>query len=278
MKIVEGSGKIPVLYTAHHASCDFHEFSQRSNLNDEQQVRFSDYGTNLTVPTNGIVALVAEHSRALGDLNRDPDDAGRFASLDNSKPTQKPIWQIGNELTDTEKTALHSRFYAPFHAEVCRELRDNPNINLVVAWDNTAHYNIGKNEAGDDQLMKPIILSNRGREGAAENDSEVTSCEPELLLNLADNLRKTLGEVGLANEVCLNLVFKGGYICRTYSSRRNQQYLESQGIMQKLQSLQVEYDTLYTHSQKTLELNQGNVGKLKQAFELAIEQTLLVLQ
>lgn len=73
MKRIAGSREVPVIYTAHHASADFGEFVDRSALHVEQRLRFSDYGTDETVPLNGLAAFIAERSRALGDLNRHPN-------------------------------------------------------------------------------------------------------------------------------------------------------------------------------------------------------------
>ena len=54
MKTVVGSGEVPVIYTAHHASHDYDRFANRVALTPEQQIRFSDYGTDVTVPINGL--------------------------------------------------------------------------------------------------------------------------------------------------------------------------------------------------------------------------------
>ena len=82
----ESKKVLPVIYTAHHASHDFREFSDRCALSDEERVRFSDYGTDETVARNGLATLIAAHSRALGDLNRAPDDPGRFQEEDYARP------------------------------------------------------------------------------------------------------------------------------------------------------------------------------------------------
>jgi N-formylglutamate amidohydrolase len=274
MQRINGSKEVPVIYTAHHASYDFHEFSHRVALTEKQKVQFSDYGTADTVPHNGIATFIAQHGRALGDLNRDPDDPNRFQTQDYAQPQRHPIWYDHQELIDAEKSYCQSTYYEPFHASIVAELQKQSRPTFVVAWDNTAHYTIGKNEAGEDVLMKPIILSNRGDEETAHNNSEATSCDPQFLEILADNLRIELQNHGLPNEVHLNLVFKGGYICRQYSSIRNPDFMRQNNIAVQVQSLQVEYDTALTHNQETLEPNSGNVAALRKAFSDAIASTI----
>jgi hypothetical protein len=235
MKIIPGNQEVPVIYTAHHASHDFHEFAERSNLTEEEVMRFSDYGTAETVPTNGIVSIVAEHSRALSDLNRDPDDPGRFQDADYHKPDRHPIWLPGQALTATDKVACQARFYTPFHDEITKRLAARDSPTYIIAWDNTAHYDIGQNEAGETVVMKPFILSNRGAEGHADSPNEQTSCDPEFLQQLAENFAITLGQYALPNEIHLNLVMKGGYICRTYSTLRNPELLQNLGVKAQVQ-------------------------------------------
>ncbi len=275
MRIVEGTGDVPVIYTAHHASSEFGEFLERTALDFEKRIRFSDYGTDETVPTNGIVTIIAEHSRALGDLNRDPDDPDRFKTADYAKPDAHPIWKEGESLTAADKTYCQKTFYDPFHTEILDQLRHRKEPTLVVAWDNTSHYDIGLNEAGESVTMKPFVLSNRGSEASGKaGANEPASCDPELLELLAKQFRSELDKHDLPNEVHLNLVFKGGYITRQYSSFRNRSVLKKQGITCEVQSLQLEYDTAITHNQTTLEPNEDNMIKLQTAFSEAIRITL----
>src|SRR4051812_19682100 len=118
MRIIEGNREVPVVYTAHHASQDYGEFESRVALTQEQKIRFSDYGSDETVPLNGIAAIISERSRALGDLNRDPDDPGRFQEQDYGKPRKHDIWKPGQGLTDEEKKYCQENFYEPFHNEI----------------------------------------------------------------------------------------------------------------------------------------------------------------
>jgi N-formylglutamate amidohydrolase len=67
-----------IIYAAHHASHVFHELAERCALSEDEKIRFSDYDTAETVPQIGIATIIAKLSRALGDLNRNPDDLGRF--------------------------------------------------------------------------------------------------------------------------------------------------------------------------------------------------------
>jgi N-formylglutamate amidohydrolase len=274
VKIIPGSNDVPVLYTAHHASFDYGEFDGRVALTDEQKRRFSDYGTDLTVPLNGIAALVTERSRALGDLNREPEGFEIFADQDFGKPQPHDIWKKGKELTTAEKIYCREQYYQPFHDEIVNQLRKREELTFVMAWDNTAHYEIGENEAGEMMIMKPFILSNRGREGSGETGNEPASCDPKFLKMLAENFRKELKRNDLPDEVQLNLVMKGGYICRTYSSLRNRDLLKEHGINAEVQSFQLEYDMSITHEMETLEPHPTKIKALRRAFSQAIEQTI----
>jgi len=83
-------------------------------------------------------------------------------------------------LSEAEKNELHARFYKPFHGEIVTQLRAADKPVLVVAWDNTAHYVIGKNKSNEEVTMPSFVLSNRGGEETAEADGEPTSCSAEL--------------------------------------------------------------------------------------------------
>lgn len=272
MKIIEGSGEVPAIYSAHHASRNYGEFSDRVALNSEQRLRFSDYGTDTTVAQNGLVTLVAERSRALGDLNRNPDDAGRFQNQDYGKPTRHDIWLPGQELTEAEKEYCQRAFYDPYHNAIVDLLAERDSPTFVVAWDNTAHYEIGNDESGESVIMPPFILSNRGKEGTADPmDGEQASSDPEFITMLADYFREHLASAGLPTEVYLNLVYKGGYICRTYSTARNAEVLQGKGVTTEVQSLQLEYDTAITHNQETLAFDGHRARLLKSAFSGAMK-------
>jgi hypothetical protein len=271
MKVINGSCEVPVIYTAHHASHDFGEFTGRVALSEEQRIRFSDYGTSETVPINGIATLIAEKSRALGDLNRNPNNPGRFQDQDYGQPQKHAIWKEGQELTEADKQFCQANFYEPFHSEIVRLLASHDGPAMVIAWDNTAHYLIGVNEGGEAVTMKPFILSNRGAEESARpNSQEPTSCEPEFLELLAELFAEELSKRVLPSEIHLNLVMKGGYICRQYSTLRNGDALESKGISSPVQSLQLEYDTAITHDQTTLEPMPEKIASLRLAFTDAL--------
>lgn len=275
MKIVDGSNKVPVIYTVHHASHDYREFDSRVALNTEQKVRFSDYGTNKTVPDNGIATIIAEQSRALGDLNRNPDDSERFQIQDYGRPHRHPIWKAGLELTDSDKEFCQENYYQPFHDAIVNQLNKRKEPTFVVAWDNTAHYEIGKDDSGNSIAMKPFILSNRGSEESANpRAGEQTSCDPLFLMKLSQHFSNELVKRGLPSEIHLNLVFKGGYICRRYSTMINELELRKQGVGCDVQSLQVEYDTVITHDQITLEEKPEKITALREAFSEAIEITI----
>lgn len=272
MKRIEDTGVVPAIYTAHHASHDFGEFAPRVALTEEQMIRFSDYGTDQTVPLNGIVTIIAERSRALGDLNRDPEDPQRFQDKDYGRPERHDIWVEGNGLTENDKQFCQDNLYTPFHDAIVDELKARSDLTFVVSWDNTAHYEIGDDDAGNPVMMKPFILSNRGKQDSTGPGDEAVSCDPEFMKLLVKHFADELASSGLPNEIHLNLVMKGGYICRRYSTLRNKLELESLGITCEVQSLQVEYDTNITHDQSTLEVDTEKMKLLRVAFSSAIER------
>ena len=273
MNIVEGSSEVPVIYTAHHASHDFGEFESRVALSDEQKLRFSDYGTDLTVPQNGITAIIGDKSRALGDLNRDPDDPGRFQAQDYSQPTRHDIWKPNQGLSEFDKVYCQNNFYDPFHDAITAKLKTRNELTFVVAWDNTAHYMIGDYVSGKTHMMKPFILSNRGLDNSAKaGPDEPTSCDPKFLQILAENFASELGSRDLPTEIHLNFVMKGGYICRRYNTLRSKDALKKLGVTTEVQSLQLEYDTAITHDQITLQPKPDKIEALRQAFSEAISK------
>jgi N-formylglutamate amidohydrolase len=275
MRFLKSTGDVPVIYSAHHASHNFDEFTDRVSLTEEQKVRLSDYGTDLTVPLNGITTVVAEQSRALGDLNRSPSEPDRFREQDFGQPIKHTIWLPGQELTFEEKRQCLERYYSPFHDAILGRLKNRHEYTYVVAWDNTAHYIIGNNDNGTPETMRPFILSNRGLESSSNPMADVnSSCDPALLELLAAKFRIELAKHGLPTKVFLNFVITTGYICQRYSSLLNDRNLKSLGVSCGVQSLQLEYDASITHNQKTLEPNQDNIHALRQAFSEAIRMAL----
>ena len=263
MKIVPGSSEIPFIFSAHHASDNFAEFSERSALNAFERKAYSDYGTDMTVPAVGHYALVAEHSRGLIDLNRAPDNPTRFATTDFSNPPNN-IWLKDNELTTQERQSLHETCYVPYHNQIEQWVRNTAEPLVVVAWDNTADKIIGKNVAGQDVRMPAIILSNNASENSTKNNvGEQTTCDPVLLQLIGEHVQNSLQQAGFKSDVHYNLVFRGGYIAQRYNT-------ESLGLKYSVQSLQIEYSTALTHNQETLEPLPGKVADFRAAMELAL--------
>lgn len=262
------SERLPVIYSAHHASADFGKFADRSNLSDEERTRFSDYGTAETVPTNGILTLRAKYSRGVIDLNRGLGDPNIFPTQDFS-PRAKTIWREGQELSQREKEKIIDTVWLPYHDQILEAIREIDRPGLVVGWDNTAHKLIHK-DMGHSVEMKPFILSNNGSLDSAKSDlrtGEPTTCEPEFLEELAEKFKKELHGRGLKVDIYLNHYMKGRYIVRRYNSFHKPNLSEHQ-----VQALQVEYDTLLTHDQKTLEPYTESMRDIKESFEDAISQ------
>jgi N-formylglutamate amidohydrolase len=263
MKKVNGEARIPFIFTAHHASDNFAEFSDRCALSAIERKAYSDYGTDCTVPTIGICAIIAEASRGLVDLNRFPNDQARFPTTDFATPPNN-IWISGQQPTAVEQQGIQDSYYTPFHRAVRQAADEHDGLTVVVAWDNTSEKIIGKNEAGDDVLMPAIILSNNGSENSAKNhDGLQITCDAHLLECMAENITNELGSAGFANDVHLNLVFRGKYIAQNYSNYQRQS-------ANTVQAFQIEYSTALTHNQQTL----GDFGRMNE-FRNAMEQALI---
>lgn len=273
---------LPIIYSAHHASHNFGKFTHRCALTLEQCVRYSDYGTDDTVPKHTHY-LISNHSRGIVDLNRAPDSPTLFPKLDFGKPEKHNIWLPGLEPTDEERTVFRQTIYEPYHQQLSQAIQSledycsqsNKPI-FVVAWDNTAHYEIGKNADGSPRIMDYFILSNNGDKGkgGAINPEVKTTCNPNFLVELGNNLNLALQEQGLNYEISLNTYDDSpndecGYIATHYNTHYNS------GISQKclVEAFQVEYSTIITHSQDDLSPNYDAMQKLRLAFSKAMEKT-----
>jgi len=271
--------KLPIVYSAHHASCDFLDYTDRINLDAFQRKKFSDYGTEVTVPRNGIKTHVASSSRALGDLNRSPDHPLLFPSHDFAKPVANKLWKDSRELTNDEIVQLKKSLHEKYHLDLIKSLK-NTNLKkiLVVAWDNTAQYAIGKDESGLSVMMPSIILSNGGDENQTSSKTSQTTCNPETLAKLKQLFEELLSRYCIEGSVETNLVFKGGYIAEFYNTRRHQKDLEKLGIHADIESLQIEYSTAITHDQNTLEPIEGRMELLRTIAEDAFGQLIEYLE
>jgi hypothetical protein len=272
----------PVIYSTHHASHNFGKFTNRCALTLEQRVRYSDYGTDDTVPKHANY-FVSHYSRGIVDLNRAPDNQTLFPKQDFGKPERNEIWLPGLEPTSEEKKWIRETIYEPYHQQLLDAIRSYENQNtestkpvVVVAWDNTAHYEIGKNSYGTPRIMQPFILSNDGDKGSGSstNPQVKTTCNPDFLVELRDNFSSALRQQGLIDEVYLNTYDdtpndECNYIARHYNTHCNP------GISKRypVEAFQLEYDTLITHSQEDLCPNYKNKEKLRLAFEKAMEKT-----
>lgn len=269
---------LPILYSAHHCSSDFGEFSGRSALTDEQRRRLSDLGTDLTVPHHGILPpLLASRSRGVVDLNRPPNHLDLFCDADFADPPNR-IWHPWQEPTAREQDAILRKIYHPYHdrlLQCLQELSHEHRSIVVIALDNMGRYPLRADGSPRPGHTVPIILSNRGTEGSTDHDESreaSTSCDPALLSALAGEFRHSLLACGfpsdIANGIHFNLPgFKGGYICEHYTTRRHPDL----SVHADVQSLQVEYDIALTHNPKTLEANDDALRRLRRAFTMAME-------
>lgn len=268
---------LPIIYSAHHASPNFHSWSKRCVLTTEQRLRFSDYGTSLTVPENGILTLRGKYSRGIIDLNRDIGHERLFPNTDYSKPKKNPIWKKGYDLQKEEKVEIIQKIYTPYHNKIMRAIRSFGRAGIVIAWDNTAYYPIGKNEQGKEQMMKSFILSNQGAEGFFDVSSEekkkgeLPTCNPQFLEEFVMYFKRSLSKRKLPTEIYLNHVFKGGHVAERYNTYRHPDKLN---VSYGVQSFQIEYDMSITHDSQTLIPKYDVIVSLREAFEEAIENVL----
>jgi N-formylglutamate amidohydrolase len=276
--------QLPIVYSAHHASDDFgyKDFSERCVLDPLQRARFSDYGTDITVPQHGITpALIAQYSRGIVDLNgtgktqfKDKD----FAKTEDGWGSEpNALWLPGKGHTDAEKADIVREIYDPYYQQIIDDLRslERHKYLLVFAWDNTADYCIGEEENGGKVWMPDFVVSNRGAENSANKDTtgackgEETSCEPAFLEEFVIQLHHALKRWGLPDDVRTNLVYRGGNITRTFSHRRNPDI----DVQAQVESLQLEYNTKITHDQRTLEPYWDRMDALRLATEAAMAET-----
>lgn len=264
MRVIKGSAEIPFVFSAHHASDDFGAYTDRCALTDLQRKAYSDYGTSQTVPQNGIGAVEATLSRGIVDLNRAPADAQQFAQYDFANPVNA-IWKQGQQLSEAEKQQILQDYYETFHGALT-ELAESADsgVSIVVAWDNTAQKVIGNNEVGEPVVMPTIILSNQGDEELQSRaDGQQTTCDPQLLKLIGDQLTNALAAADLPNDVHYNLVFKGKQIVASHTEWPNNPLR---------QSLQIEYSSVLTHNQETLEELPGRINLVRSVAEHALTQ------
>ncbi len=176
---------------------------------------------------------------------------------------------------------------------------------VVVSWDSSSPGHLGKTEAasvnkqyvedakkrvangtatnfdhlvaeldpemlstGSNVVMPPIILSNKGSEELADNQSgEITSRDPDFLREMAYQLSRALKRHNLPDEVHLNLVYKGGHVGNYYNTRRSPNQMD---INHDLHSFQIEYSTGFTHDPYIFTPKPIQLLKLKAAFEEAM--------
>ena len=270
----------PILYSAHHRSNDFLEFTDRCALTEDQRKRLSDLGTDLTVPCHGILPpLLASHSRGIVDLNRSPNHLDLFRDDDFADPPNR-IWLPWQEPTAREQEDILRRIYQTYHDRLLACIQElsleHPSI-IVVAWDNMGRYPLRADGSPRPGHIVPFILSNCGMTEGVDQDErqcEPTSCDPAFLFRLAEEFHHSLLACGFSSHIAdgihFNLPgFKGGYVCEHYTTRRHPEL----PVGADVQSLQVEYDIALTHNPHTLEADDNAIRRLQQAFVMAMGRT-----
>jgi hypothetical protein len=253
------------IWSAHHASHSFFDaqngvdYRSRCALTPLQQEKLSDYGTDITVPTNGVLTMRSQLNRALGDLNRKkdnafrPQDFGKIFRDGRWHADKHDIWLPGQQPTDAEKEQLLTMYWDPYYARILEELRRAKRPMVVVAFDNTANYKIGENTDGSDRIMMNIDVANdgaKGKPGLDEKGEErklITTCDPKFLQEFAYQLSRALREQGLRDDVTRNEYDdeefnQCGDLAKHFNTRGN--VLD---VPNEVQAIQIEYNTFLTH-------------------------------
>ena len=132
---------LPILYSAHHASSSFGEYESRCALTREQQIQFSDLGTDDTVPEHTGLFLRSNYSRGIVDLNRDKNNlASLFHRLDFERQANHEVWKKGMEPTEEERRGIIETIYDPYHKSILTTIQRFKSPGVVIAWDNTTSY------------------------------------------------------------------------------------------------------------------------------------------
>jgi N-formylglutamate deformylase len=154
----------------------------------------------------GAGLMVATHSRYVVDLNRDPDDRPLYPGADNTElcPTstfdREPIYRDAGRLEAEEIMRRRDIFWAPYHAELQRELKriHDAHGRAVLLDAHSIRSHVPRFFAG--KLPDLNLGTADGR-----------SCARELETAAMHTLAASHGFTSI-----LNGRFKGGYITRRY--------------------------------------------------------------
>ncbi len=288
------SSEANVIYSAHHANTGFGKFSDRVALErGEQRIRYSDYYSGMSVP-HGVATLRSNYSRGLVDLNRplsghkDLDfvmSEDLFPTKDFGRPHRRDIWIPGQEPTVNERIDIHERVYRGYMKKLLKAVEAaNDRPTIVVAWDSSSEGPIGVEPDGSERVLPSIILSNDGNRnsgGITDKERErgiVTTCDPKFLEELATQLRITLEQNGLPNDVRLNYLDdvpndEVGGIVRTFNTHTNPDLKKR--LKHSVDALQVEYNAQMLSHYDTLKFDKQKAVALRIAFETAMNRTYL---
>src|SRR3989344_124817 len=207
--------------------------------------------------------IIAEYSRALGDLNRAPNTADVFPSHDfeSIDGTRRKIW--GTVLSGAEHQHLLRSHHHAFHEQVRSALMRGGNV--VIDWHSMPEmYRLGSGKEVEGLSRMPaLILSNNGVPGKSwtERPDTRTTCDPALLQLIADELPNQLRIAGLPTDIELNTLSDRpnadcGHIPVLSNTRPN----HALGVGHRVDAVQVEYS-------REISVRAKGEERLRKAFE-----------
>jgi N-formylglutamate amidohydrolase len=282
--------RLSIAYSGHHAGHQFHEFENQTALKGEElQRRFSDYFSGETIPTHAHY-FKSLYSRGVVDLNRplegDPTlqfngHESMFPTKDFARPQRNDIWLPGKELTAEQRQWIKEYVYRPYLQQLLDTVRTFGRPGVVVAWDSSSQGSLWKEADGKtDHMFPAVIISNEGNRyqgGITAVEQEkgiITTSDPRFLAELAIELRRTLREQGLPDDVELNTYEgtpndEGGNISRTFNTYRT----PNLGTIHPVEGIQVEVNAQLHTDYNTLTYDPQKGAALKVAFERAMTRT-----
>lgn len=210
------AGKLPLLISVPHGGKRVpEELRPLVALNSRDIFPDSDpYTKNIYNFQNEVVSYhETDIARAIIDLNRREDDLPP-SNVDGVIKSQTVTGEdVYNVEPDNKKIQeMLRRYYYPYHSGIREAMEDN---NLLCGFDCHSMLDVAPHTSSTAGEKRPFIcLSNCGDENGESDGGDIT-CSPELLILLADCLRRVFPEE--AENILLNEPFKGGHISRDHS-------------------------------------------------------------
>lgn len=207
----------------------------------EELFDFKDAGPNALSPNHVLACVSTTISRAIVDVNREPDD------LDNVDGPVKAQTSYGRPtcarpLTLEQKRELVQKYWQPFHDRLEAAIASHgPEARLFLDCHNMAQ--LGPSAYGDSGTARPLIcLANLGkRDGSVRASRGPASCDAGYIRRAAELAEDVFSGITLLEPlpgpppatVAINQPYPGGYILRRYAAMRGKQVLPP-GLMIEL--------------------------------------------